>query len=54
VVLPGATGIRLEKALWTNIAELRIAEARRRRNTVIAIGVLAVVAAAVLLFLFLR
>jgi DNA-binding winged helix-turn-helix (wHTH) protein len=54
VVLPGATGIRLEKALWTNIAELRIAEARRRRNTVIAIGVLAVVAAAVLLFFFLR
>jgi len=27
----GATGIRLEKALWTNIAELRMAESRRRR-----------------------
>ena len=26
-----ATGIRLEKALWTNIAELRMAESRRRR-----------------------
>jgi DNA-binding winged helix-turn-helix (wHTH) protein len=54
VVLPGATGIRLEKALWTNIAELRMAEARRRRNTVIAIGVLAALVAATLLLLLLR
>ena len=30
VLFPGATGIRLEKALWTNIAELRLSEARRR------------------------
>ena len=36
----GATGIRLEKALWTNIAELRLAENRRRRNMWIAISIL--------------
>jgi DNA-binding winged helix-turn-helix (wHTH) protein len=54
VVLPGATGIRLEKALWTNIAELRMAEARRRRNTMIAIGVLALFAAGILIFLMVR
>jgi DNA-binding winged helix-turn-helix (wHTH) protein len=54
VVLPGATGIRLEKALWTNIAELRLAEARRRRHTVMAIGVLTALLAAVVLFLLLR
>jgi DNA-binding winged helix-turn-helix (wHTH) protein len=34
------TTVRLQKALWTNIAELRIAEARRRRQTFIAIVVL--------------
>ncbi len=38
----GATGIRLEKALWTNIAELRLAESRRRRYLWIAISVLSV------------
>lgn len=54
VVLPGATGIRLEKALWTNIAELRMAEARRRRNTTIALVALAVVILAIALFFVLR
>lgn len=54
VMLPGATGIRLEKALWTNIAELRLAEARRRRNTAIAIGGLAILIAGIALFVFLR
>jgi DNA-binding winged helix-turn-helix (wHTH) protein len=54
VVLPGATGIRLEKALWTNIAELRMAEARRRRNTMIAIGVISLLAVAILIFLVIR
>jgi DNA-binding winged helix-turn-helix (wHTH) protein len=38
----GATGIRLEKALWTNIAELRLAESRRRRYLWLTISVLAV------------
>ena len=28
----GSTSVHLQKALWTNIAELRIAEQRRRRN----------------------
>ena len=37
----GATGIRLEKALWTNIAELRLAETRRRRYLWVAISILA-------------
>ena len=56
VVVPGgtATGIRLEKALWTNIAELRIAETRRRRYTTMALaGVLALVVG-VVLFVLLR
>jgi DNA-binding winged helix-turn-helix (wHTH) protein len=54
VILPGATGVRLEKALWTNIAELRMAEARRRRITVIALAALVVVMIGVALFVFLR
>ena len=29
----GTTTVRLQKALWTNIAELRLAEARRQRYT---------------------
>lgn len=33
------TTVRLQKALWANIAELKVAEERRRRNTRIAIGV---------------
>ena len=56
IVVPGgtATGIRLEKALWTNIAELRIAEARRRRYTTMALaGILTLVVGAVL-FVLLR
>lgn len=28
----GGTSVHLQKALWTNIAELRLAEERRRRN----------------------
>jgi DNA-binding winged helix-turn-helix (wHTH) protein len=54
VILPGATGVRLEKALWTNIAELRLLEARRRRNTAIAVGVLGLVFLGVALFFLLR
>jgi len=49
-----ATGIRLEKALWTNIADLRIAETRRRRYTTMALaGILALVVGA-MLFVLLR
>jgi DNA-binding winged helix-turn-helix (wHTH) protein len=49
----GATGIRLEKALWTNIAELRLAETRRRRYLWVAIGALCLLFV-VALVLFLR
>jgi DNA-binding winged helix-turn-helix (wHTH) protein len=45
--------VRLQKALWTNIAEIRMAEARRRRYTVIASGVLVLLFAGLALFLFL-
>jgi DNA-binding winged helix-turn-helix (wHTH) protein len=38
----GATGIRLEKALWANIAELRLAENQRRRQLWLVISVFAV------------
>jgi DNA-binding winged helix-turn-helix (wHTH) protein len=34
--------VRLQKALWTNIAELRLAEERRKRNTRYALIALAV------------
>jgi DNA-binding winged helix-turn-helix (wHTH) protein len=54
VVLPGATGIRLEKALWTNIAELKMAESRRRRVTSVALGGLLIVVIGVLVFVLLR
>src|SRR4051812_18106070 len=50
----GATGIRLEKALWANIAELRLAENRRRRQLLIAIAVLTVLLAVATVILLLR
>ncbi len=50
----GATGIRLEKALWTNIAELRMAESRRRRYMWVAISVAAALAIVVVVLVFLR
>jgi DNA-binding winged helix-turn-helix (wHTH) protein len=50
----GATGIRLEKALWTNIAELRLAETRRRRYWRVAIGALCLLLVVATLLLFLR
>lgn len=37
------TTVRLQKALWSNIAELRLAEERRRRNMRIAATVLGLV-----------
>ena len=50
----GATGIRLEKALWTNIAELRLADTRRRRYLWVAIGALSVLLVVTTILLFLR
>ena len=49
-----ATGIRLEKALWTNIAELRMAESRPRRYMWVAISVAAALAIVVVVLVFLR
>jgi DNA-binding winged helix-turn-helix (wHTH) protein len=52
-VKAGTTTVRLQKALWTNIAELRLAEARRQRVTQI-FGILAtVLLVGILLFLIL-
>ena len=50
----GATAIRLEKALWTNIAELRLAESKRRRNLWIALSVVGAIAVVAILMLWLR
>ena len=52
---PGTTTVRLQKALWTNIAELRMAEARRQRYTQI-IGIVATVllVGIVLFLIFMR
>jgi DNA-binding winged helix-turn-helix (wHTH) protein len=41
----GGTTMRLQKILWTNIAELRMAEARRHRYTLFGIGLLIAVLA---------
>ena len=50
---PGAgTTMRLQKILWTNIAELRMAEARRRRGTIIGFAVLFVIVAVLAVLLF--
>ena len=46
----GSTTLRLEKALWTNITELRLAEARRHRYTVGALVLLAVLSLGFALF----
>jgi DNA-binding winged helix-turn-helix (wHTH) protein len=37
---PGPTTVRLQKAMWANIAELRLAEARQRRIIRLAIAAL--------------
>ena len=50
---PGTTTVRLQKALWTNIAELRMAEERRRRNTYLALAGLFVLVGAVAVYLLL-
>ena len=48
------TTMRLNKALWANIAEMRMAEQRRRRYTWIAIAVGAVLVAALAAYVVLR
>jgi len=53
VPLSGSVSVRLEKALWTNIAELRIAEERRRRNTYISLAAIFVLAGALIVYLLL-
>lgn len=45
-----ATTVRLQKALWANIAELHLAEERRKRNVRIAGSVLLVLLCAAALF----
>jgi DNA-binding winged helix-turn-helix (wHTH) protein len=49
----GRTTVRLQKALWTNIAELRIAEARRQKRIRVAlvVAILAALAAGAVAFL---
>lgn len=49
----GTTTVRLQKALWTNIAELRLAEERRRRITFVAIVAVGLVLAALTTYLVL-
>jgi len=43
---PGTTTIRLQKALWSNIAELKLAQRRQRRVTMITVIAAAVIIAA--------
>jgi DNA-binding winged helix-turn-helix (wHTH) protein len=50
VPLKGETTVRLQKALWSNIAELRMAEERRRRLTVGALVAGALVLAALIAY----
>jgi DNA-binding winged helix-turn-helix (wHTH) protein len=49
-----STTMRLQKILWTNIAELRMAQARRQRYTLAALGVLLVLVAAMAVLLMLK
>jgi hypothetical protein len=46
--------MRLQKILWTNIAELRMAEARRQRYTLVGIGLLIAVLAMLAALLVLK
>jgi DNA-binding winged helix-turn-helix (wHTH) protein len=52
--LDDGPSVRLQKALWQNVAELRLAEARRRRNTRIAFVALSLLVLAALVALSLR
>lgn len=48
----GTTTVRLQKALWQNIAELRLAEARRQRYTVVVGLIASLLVVVIVLFLF--
>ena len=50
---PSGTTVRLHKAVWTNIAELRLAEERRRRVTYIALAALFILVGALAAYLIL-
>jgi DNA-binding winged helix-turn-helix (wHTH) protein len=50
-VTSDGTTVRLQKALWANIAELRVAETRRRRNLRVAALVLLALAAGFALYI---
>ena len=51
---PGTTTVRLQKALWSNIAELKVAERRQRRMTMIMVvaATVAIAALAAIIFVF--
>ena len=52
---PGTTTIRLQKALWSNIAELKLAQRRQRRMTILAVvAALAIAAAAAVMLIVLK
>lgn len=52
---PGTTTIRLQKALWSNIADLKMAQRRQRRMTAITVAAaVVIVVALVTLLLVLR
>jgi DNA-binding winged helix-turn-helix (wHTH) protein len=51
---PGATTIRLQKALWANIAELRMAQRRQRRLLFMTVTAAVVAVAALLGYLIVR
>jgi len=46
--------VRLQKAIWTNIAELRMAEERRRKHTRYALAGMLVVLAALIVYVVLK
>lgn len=49
---PGPSGtVRLQKAMWANIADLHMREARQRRLTYVAIGLLLLVLVVLLAFM---
>lgn len=50
----GTTTVRLQKALWTNIAELKMAQERQRRMMIAAIVVAAAVLVSVAVYLIVR
>jgi DNA-binding winged helix-turn-helix (wHTH) protein len=50
---PGTATMRLHKAVWTNIAELRMAEERRRRVTYISLTILFILVGALAVYLLL-